>query len=240
MFRVECIPSLRRRLCVPAFPSSSSSSSSSSPPPFPTPLVGKVICKSVHTSHACLCVAARGRRKCGLIYSRHLLWEHFLSPSLPSPPRTTFTGDKSTGGAHLPLSSPVFSSVQRPEIRTRGCSNLLTRGELSSAGRRAGGGGGSLRVSRLGTHLASGVFPPWADLFHARSCVESSSLVRRSDERRQRRRQGRLTGTRARAISGTTRINFSAPSCRSGRAGEGGGGGLRVRRCPVAHYGSKM
>jgi len=81
-------------------------------------------------------------------------------PPLPLPPRTTFTGDKSTGGAHLPLSSPVFSSVQRPEIRTRGCSNLLTRGELSSAGRRAGGGGGSLRVSRLGTHLASGVFPP--------------------------------------------------------------------------------
>jgi len=93
MFRVECIPSLRRRLCVPALRS----------PPFPTGR--RSYMQSVHTSHACLCVAARGRRKCGLIYSRHLLWEH-------SPPLLEINRQEPRIYLSFSLSS-VFSFVEK-------------------------------------------------------------------------------------------------------------------------------
>lgn len=96
MFRAECIPSL------PDWPGVS------------TPLERVIYSPCIHHTHA---FVARGQRKCELIYSRHLLWEHSL----------LLTEDKSTGAAHLPL----LSFLPYPEIYTWRCLNLLTRGKLS-------------------------------------------------------------------------------------------------------------
>lgn len=84
-------------------------------PPVSTPLTQVIYSPCIHHTHA---FVARGQRKCQLIYSRYLLWEHSL-----------LTEDKSTGAAHLPL----LSFLPYPKIYTWRCLNLLTREAIPAA-----------------------------------------------------------------------------------------------------------
>jgi len=119
-----------------------------------TPLVQVIYDPCIHHTHA---FVARGQRKCELIYSRHLLWEH-----------SRLTEDKSTGAAHLLL----LSFLPYRKIYTWRCLNLLTRAREAI----------SLEISTFATSLRNALrdspflaFCKWIYLFNFFAPISSNS-----------------------------------------------------------------